>query len=279
MSAGKKKLQAVEAAAPGMARLRALLQVLRGPGGCPWDQEQTHRSLAPYLLEETYEVLEALDADDPAQLREELGDLLLQIVFHAQLAEEAGKFDLETVAELEVKKMVERHPHVFATETAETAGDVRDQWEARKRKKSKRSSLADGVPKALPALTRAQTISARAASLGFDWLDATETWGKVEEEHAELKQLLAKEAPASHTTEAIEEEIGDLLLALVNLARKLGLDSEAALRRAVDKFVTRFDRMERQEKPRESGSNVAQDWDEAWQKAKQPLSSAEDASS
>lgn len=254
---------ALAAAAPGVARLRALLAILRGPGGCPWDQEQTHASLAPYLLEEAHEVIEAIDSGDPAHLCEELGDLLLQVVFHAQIAEESGHFDLDAIAEAEVAKMVERHPHVFADAQATSADDVRNQWEARKHARRPRNSIADGVPKSLSALVRAQTISARAASLGFDWLDVSELWPKLAEEQAELQAAIAEQ-----DRDSCEEELGDLLFALVNLARHLGLDAESALRRATTKFAARFDRMQRPSDGSRRDTHTRAAWDRAWDEAK-----------
>jgi MazG family protein len=258
------RLAYVRAGARGIGQLRRLLEVLRAPGGCPWDREQTHRSLAPYLIEETYEVLDALDSGDRAGLRKELGDLLLQIVFHAQIAAENSEFDLDDIAQAEVDKMVERHPHVFGEEVATSAKDVLDKWEARKRSREPRQSLADGVPLALPALTRAQTLSARAAGLGFDWGTAAEVVDKIREEIAEI------EPHVDTGGDSLEEEIGDLLLATVNLARKSGLDAEAALRRATDKFVSRFDRMAKPAEGRLSSPEAATAWDRAWLAAKRP---------
>ncbi len=262
MTTPEERLEQVYAAAAGIRRLEALMGVLRGPGGCPWDHDQTHQTLAKYLLEETYEVLDALDSGDVDQIEAELGDLLLQVVFHVQIARENGQFDLDSIAEREVTKMVERHPHVFAEAHAESADDVRDQWENRKRRDDPDRSIADGVPQAMPALNRAQTISARAASLGFDWNNIGEVWEKVNEELAEARDADKDE---------LEEELGDLMFALVNVARHAGLDAEGALRNATRKFVSRFDAMEKPTKPRNSGESAASQWDSAWDRAKRLL--------
>ncbi len=217
-----------------MARLRA-------PDGCPWDREQTHQSLRKYLLEEAYEALSALDAGDLAALEEELGDLLLQIVFHAQVADEEGFFSFGDVVAGIVTKMIRRHPHVFGEATARDAETVLRNWEALKRaEREQRSqperSMLDGVPAAMPALAYAQAIQARAARVGFDWPDVTGVLEKVAEE--------AREVVAAKSSEQREEEFGDLLFVLVRLADRLGVDAEDALRAASAKFRARFARME-----------------------------------
>lgn len=183
---------------------------------------------------------------------------------------ESGRFDLDEVAEREVAKMVERHPHVFGEETAKSAADVLGAWEKRKRAQKPRTGIGDGVPRAMPALSRAQTISARAAGLGFDWIDVGELWPKIDEELGELKQHL--DAPGALDRDGLEDELGDLLFALVNLARQLDLDAEAALRRATDKFAARFDLMPHPAAPRRSGPEAAAAWDAAWAEAKRRLS-------
>jgi MazG family protein len=231
--------------------LVALQARLRAPNGCPWDREQTHDSLRTYLVEETYEVLDALDSSEPRKFADELGDLLLQIVFHAELAAEAGKFDIADVIEQIYTKMVRRHPHVFGNVRAETSADVLKNWEqlkAEERAKSKVSeakapdaSILDAVPRNLPGLLEAHQLTRRAANVGFDWQDVNGIFDKLAEETTELKQLLASR---ERRTEEIEEEVGDLLFVGVNLARFLGFDAEIALKKANRKFAQRFRGME-----------------------------------
>jgi len=232
--------------------LVALQARLRAPNGCPWDREQTHDSLRTYLVEETYEVLDALDSGDPRKFADELGDLLLQIVFHAELAAEAGKFDIADVIEQIYTKMVRRHPHVFGKVRAETSADVLKNWEqlkAEERAKSKVSeakapdaSILDAVPHNLPGLLEAHQLTRRASNVGFDWQDVNGIFDKLAEETAELKQSLAS---GEGRAEEIEEEVGDLLFVGVNLARFLGFDAEIALKKANRKFAQRFREMER----------------------------------
>ena len=232
--------------------LVALQARLRAPNGCPWDREQTHDSLRTYLVEETYEVLDALDSGDPHKFADELGDLLLQIVFHAELAAEAGKFDIADVIEQIYTKMVRRHPHVFGKVRAETSADVLKNWEqlkAEERAKSKVSeakapdaSILDAVPHNLPGLLEAHQLTRRASNVGFDWQDVNGIFDKLAEETAELKQSLAS---GEGRAEEIEEEVGDLLFVGVNLARFLGFDAEIALKKANRKFAQRFREMER----------------------------------
>jgi MazG family protein len=237
--------------------LVALQARLRAPNGCPWDREQTHDSLRTYLVEETYEVLDALDGGDARKFADELGDLLLQIVFHSELAAEAGKFDIADVIEQIYTKMVRRHPHVFGKIRAETSAQVLKNWEqlkAEERVKDDRAknnnaqapsaeaSILDAVPRSLPALLEAHQLTRRAASVDFDWADVNGIFDKLAEETAELKQLLAS---GDARPEEVEEEVGDLLFVGVNLARFLGLDAEIALKRANRKFARRFREMER----------------------------------
>jgi tetrapyrrole methylase family protein / MazG family protein len=232
--------------------LIALQARLRAPNGCPWDREQTHDSLRTYLVEETYEVLDALDSGDARKFADELGDLLLQIVFHAELAAEAGKFDIADVIEQIFTKMVRRHPHVFGKVRAETSADVLKNWEqlkAEERAKSKASeakppdaSILDAVPRSLPGLLEAHQLTRRAANVGFDWQDVKGIFDKLAEETAELKESLAS---GDGRAEEIEEEVGDLLFVGVNLARFLGFDAEIALKKANRKFAGRFREMER----------------------------------
>jgi MazG family protein len=215
-------------------RLQDLIARLRDPQhGCPWDRRQTHQSLAPHLVEETYEVLDALDAQDDDALCEELGDLAFLLAFHAHLAHERGAFDLETVLHKLCDKMTARHPHVFGDATLDTAQAVQQAWEQRKQTDGR--SLLDGVPRALPALQRAERLTAKAATVGFDWTHAHEVMAKIEEELAELKDALAHDDPAH-----IQEELGDLLFSVVNLARKLNIHPEQALQSTNQKFDRRF---------------------------------------
>ena len=227
-----------------LAELVEVMARLRAPDGCPWDREQTHASLKPYLLEEAYEALEAIDASDDDELCSELGDVLLQVVFHAQIAAEEGRFSIEEVGRAIVDKLVRRHPHVFADATVDGADQVLKNWEQIKKEERREQgaeapSLLDGIPPQLPALMRAQRIQARAAKQGFDWDRIDGPLDKVEEEFAELRQA-CQQADAA----AVEDEFGDLLFAMVNTSRFLNVDSEQALRAAVGKFERRFRALE-----------------------------------
>jgi MazG family protein len=250
-----------------MKRLIDVMATLRDPnGGCPWDREQTFRSIAPYTLEEAYEVADAIERADYQGLEEELGDLLLQVVFHARMAEELGLFDFARVVDGIVAKMVRRHPHVFAGEAVAGAADQQRRWEeikaAEKASKTKVvASLLGDVPVALPALTRAVKIGSRAARVGFDWPDAAGPRAKVTEELAELDEAMALGEPAR-----IEAELGDALLALANLARHLNVDPEGALRAANERFARRFSAVE-QVAAAEPGADL-ETLEQAWQRAK-----------
>jgi MazG family protein len=224
---------------------------LRAPGGCPWDRDQTHESLLPAIIEEAYEVAEAARAKDDAHFREELGDLLLLVVMHAEIAREAGRFHIDNVLCEVSDKLVRRHPHVFGASDARDAGTVLKQWEAIKREEKKADShFLASLPKALPALVRAQKAQSKAARVNFDWTEVCDVLAKVEEELREIKEAIASSyrhladercaGSASH----VEDEIGDVLFAVVNLARKCKIDAESALQRATDKFVARFNRLE-----------------------------------
>lgn len=228
--------------------LVSLMARLRAKNGCPWDRKQTHRSLRPFLLEETHEVLEAIDSRDPARLKDELGDLLFQIIFHAQLAREAGRFDIDDVITGCIVKMRRRHPHVFGRARLRTSGQVLENWEEIKRRERKGSgrSLLDGVPRTLPALIRAHRVQAKAARVGFTWSKVEEASAKVNEEIAELSAALH-----SRRSARITEELGDAFFALVNLARFAGADPEDALHQAVGKFIRRFARVEQESRHRE----------------------------
>jgi MazG family protein len=214
-------------------RLLELMSRLRAPGGCPWDREQTFDSIKPYTLEETYEVLDAIDRRDFAALAEELGDFILQAVFYAEMAREQGLFDINDSLDHINRKLVRRHPHVFADGDARTSAEVKQRWdEIKKDEKPASHGLLDGVPRAQPALAEAAQISAKAAGAGFDWPDLEGVLGKVREELDELKRAA--------TPEEREAELGDLLFTLVNVARFLKADPEQALRRTNAKFRARF---------------------------------------
>jgi nucleoside triphosphate diphosphatase len=221
-------------------QLCEIVAKLRAPGGCPWDREQTHESLLPALVEEVYEVVEAARAKHNAHFREELGDLLLLVVMHAEIAREAGRFNIDSVLRDVSDKLVRRHPHVFGTSDARDSGAVLKQWEAIKREEKKADShYLASLPKALPALMRAQKAQSKVARVNFDWTEVRDVIAKVKEELREMK-----EAIASQDRQAIQDEIGDVLFAIVNLARKCKVDAEAALQTATDKFVTRFNLLE-----------------------------------
>jgi MazG family protein len=224
-----------------LARLRAVVHRLRAPGGCPWDREQTHETLIPHLLEEAYEVAEAIKNNDMPHLREELGDLLLQPVLHAEIASETGAFDLDAIAHELTEKLIRRHPHVFGEANAETSDAVLKQWDAIKReeKGTQRESILHGISHGLPALMRAQKLQKKAAKVGFDWPDAAPVLEKIREEAAEITHAMDARNAA-----AVTEEVGDLLFTVVNLARKLGVDSESALAAASAKFERRFGQVE-----------------------------------
>jgi tetrapyrrole methylase family protein / MazG family protein len=236
-------------ASRGGERLLDLVRVvarLRAPDGCPWDRAQTHRSLRRHLLDEAYELLDAIEEGDPARLKEELGDLLLQAIFHAQMAADEGAFDVDDVAEVEVEKLIRRHPHVFADVDADTPEQVYANWERIKAEEKGSDRIDAEIPSALPALLAAQKVQRRAAGRGFDWAELAGAVEKVREELGELEEAatsqegLDREGPAK---DALEEEVGDVLFAVTALARKLGVDAESALRGTMRKFVTRFQEM------------------------------------
>lgn len=261
----------------------ALVQLqkrLLGPGGCPWDREQTHESLRTYLIEETYEVLEALESGDAKRFSGELGDLLLQIVFHAQMASQKGRFDVRDVIENIHTKMVRRHPHVFGEVKAATSKAVLKNWEQLKaeeraaggiRRDGEAQSILAGVPHTLPALLEAYQISRRAANIGFDWEHVEGIFDKLNEEAAELREHLGA-MEKTGAQQGVEEEVGDLLFAAVNLARFLKVDPELALRKANRKFVSRFRAME-QEAARGGGrlaSVPREEMEAMWDRSKRP---------
>jgi tetrapyrrole methylase family protein / MazG family protein len=243
-------------------RLRKIVAQLRSPDGCPWDREQTHQSLKPHLIEECYELVDAIDAGDDKEIKEELGDLLLQVVLHSQMASEEGRFDMDDVATVIADKLIHRHPHVFGENKLPDSEAVLRQWEVIKRaEKQERNSALDGVPKALPALARAQKVQTKAARVGFDWNDADGALEKVQEELSEIESASERQ---------IEEEVGDLLFAIVNFARKKGLDAEQALWQATAKFSDRFQAMERLAKDRdlELASLTLSQMDRLWDEVK-----------
>ena len=248
-------------------RLCEIVAKLRAPDGCPWDREQTNQTLLPGLIEEAYEVAGAVRAGDDHNLREELGDLILVTVMHAQIAEEAGRFNIREVLQEVTAKLIRRHPHVFGESDVRDTDGVVKQWEAIKREEKNDAGghyLAD-LPVALPALMRAQKAQKKAARVNFDWIEIADVIAKVDEELAE-----AKEAIASGDSSAIADEIGDLLFAVVNLARKSKLDAEAALHDATGKFVSRFGRVEDelQARGKKLGEVGLEELDEIWNSVK-----------
>jgi MazG family protein len=247
-------------------KLCAIVAKLRAPGGCPWDREQTHESLLPATIEEVYEVAEAARANDDSHFREELGDLLLLVVMHAEIARETGRFNIESVIQEVSEKLVRRHPHVFGTSDARDPSAVLKQWEAIKRDEKKTDShYLASLPKALPALMRAQKAQSKAARVNFDWNEVRDVIAKVEEELCEIRDAMASEDRAS-----VEGEIGDLLFAVVNLARKCKIDAESALQIATEKFVSRFNRLEDELKARgkKLGETDLTEMDAIWEQIK-----------
>lgn len=222
-------------------QLLSVLDRLRSEQGCPWDRQQTPASLIPYLLEETYEVIESIEANDQPALREELGDLLLHILFQGRIAQERGQFTIDDSVRAITAKLIRRHPHVFGEQNDTTVPEIRQRWEAAKQQEKGRDSVLDGVPRTLPALTRARRIQGKAAAVGFDWGDIAPVWDKVHEELAELRTACEAANAAD-----IEEEFGDLLFSLVNLGRFLQLSPEEALRKAIAKFERRFHTIEQE---------------------------------
>ena len=223
-----------------MDDLLEIMKTLRAPGGCPWDREQTHQSICRNMLEEAYEVVDAIDHEDMENLKEELGDVLLQVVFHARMAEEAGQFTFEDVVDGVCRKLVYRHPHVFGTVEAEDAQGALSAWDAQKRREKGQRTTADAmdsVAQAMPALIRAEKIQEKAQKAGFEWEDISPALDKLVEEVGELRQSIRE-----HSN--VEEELGDLLFAAVKVGRFAGVESEKALQGASEKFIRRFRRME-----------------------------------
>jgi len=279
-----------QSGADHFGQLCEIVAKLRAPGGCPWDREQTHDSLLPALIEEAYEIVGALRARDDANFREELGDLLLLIVMHAEIAREGGRFNIDNVLAEVTEKLIRRHPHVFGKSDVRDSGAVLKQWESIKRtektgKPARNASHSDagghyldGLPAALPALMRAQKVQSKVARVNFDWAEVRDVIAKVEEELGELKQAVASQAQSATgrtrvdtaTEQAIEDEIGDLLFVVVNLARKCKFDAESALQAATDKFVTRFNRLEDelQAQGKRLGDADLVELDEIWNRIK-----------
>lgn len=246
-------------------RLIALTKRLRRE--CPWDREQTHVSLGKHLVEESYEVLDAVENGDMPELKNELGDLLLQVLFHANIAEEEGAFTLADVSQTLSEKLIARHPHIFGTGKADTPSEVKQNWE-RLKKKEGRKSVLDGLPSHLPALLHASRIQEKAASVGFDWEKAEDVWEKVEEERGELR-----DAVAEGDSEAIRHEFGDLLFALVNYGRFIGVEPEDSLRATIRRFRARFSFVESELErrgilPEEAG---LAEMEQLWQESKKKL--------
>lgn len=226
----------------GFQDLIEIMKILRAPDGCPWDREQDHKSIRQDFIEETYEVIEAIDTEDKELLKEELGDVLLQVVFHSEIESEKGSFNIDDVCDGICKKLIIRHPHVFSDVRVETTDDVLTNWDNIKmqtKSQKKQSDAMDSVSKALPSLMRSAKLQKKAAKIGFDWEDVNGALDKVDEEVKELK-----EAVSSGNKENMEEELGDLLFSVVNVSRFIKVDSEEALYKACDKFVSRFKKME-----------------------------------
>ncbi len=220
-------------------KLVEIMRTLRSPQGCPWDREQTHESLRPYLMEETYEVLDSIDGGRYGELKTELGDLLLHIIFHSQLAAESGSFTIAEVLQGINDKLIRRHPHVFGDGQLENSTQVHQQWERLKLKEKERPQLLEGVPLHQPALNRAFRVQEKAAGVGFDWPDTAPVWEKIQEELRELRVEID-----SGRKDRVEHELGDLLFSIVNLSRKLQVNPEDALRRSIASFTRRFNFIE-----------------------------------
>jgi len=253
---------------PDLVRLMAKL---RSKNGCPWDREQTHKSLLPYLIEEAYEVVDTIEAGDDERLKEELGDLLLQIIFHARIADEGGRFDIQEVIDHLNGKLKARHPHVFGKKKASSSEEVLRNWEHIKlsKQKDKNKSVLSGIPRHLPALLKAYRVQEKVSRVDFDWKNKEDVFSKIEEEIDELKKASIKKIKKRR----VEDEMGDILFSWVNLARHLKINPEFALRRTIDKFVKRFNYIERQLKKRkiplkEAGLPLL---DSLWEEAKESV--------
>lgn len=250
------------------AELVKIMEQLRAEKGCPWDRAQTHESLKPFLIEEAYEVLEAMEAKDQGKFQEELGDLLFQIIFHTQISKEQGQFTMEQLLEKITEKMIRRHPHVFSDALVADAQEVLFNWEEIKRREKgdkRTGSALDGIPRDLPSLLRAHRLQDRASRLGFDWPDVEGAYAKAEEEMGELRSAL-HEGERSR----MEEELGDLLFSLVNIARFIEVNPEEALRKAIGRFIQRFHHIEEsfKQQGREIQKGDLEEMERLWQEAK-----------
>jgi len=255
----------------GMDDLLAIMKLLRSPEGCPWDREQDHRSIRSNFIEEAYEAVDAIDADDKPALCEELGDVLLQVVFHTQMEAEQGTFSFDDVCDGICKKLIHRHPHIFSDVIAGTSGEVLRNWDAIKKKEKGQETQTDtmqSIPRCFPALMRAAKVQNKAAKVGFDWEDVQGPLDKLREETAELSEALEQK-----DSEGVQEELGDVLFAAVNVSRFVDLDAEETLTRATDKFIARFARVERlaSEKEMDMKTLSLEELDRLWDKAKEEL--------
>jgi MazG family protein len=250
---------------PSLKRLQAIMARLRASGGCRWDQSQTHKSLLPYLIEETYEVVEVIEKNQPEKLKEELGDLLLQIFFHAQIADEADLFDIDKVADDICEKLIRRHPHIFGEKKDLNPNEVRDQWEKIKVESKEKESVLDGIPISMPALLLGYRVGEKAAGVGFDWKNPGDIFDKLKEEIAEFEEEFS-----NNHKERMIDEFGDILFAMANLARKVGIDPENALRRTIRRFIKRFEYIEESLKRRGQAfsQTTLEEMEELWQEAK-----------
>lgn len=250
-------------------RLIEVVAKLRGKTGCPWDRKQDHNSLKPYVVEEAYEMLDAIDKNDMDKLRDELGDILLQVMLHSQIAGEKKKFSIKDVVNGITNKMIRRHPHVFAKKKVSCIDEIWSNWEEIKKDEAEYASILDSVPKAMPALLRADKVQKKASRVGFDWNNVAGAWDKVKEELEEIFELIRKNDDNKHK-KRIKEEIGDLLFAVVNVSRKLEIPAEEALQEAVDKFSKRFKYIEDNSKSTKKPLKDMgiKEMDRLWDKAK-----------
>jgi len=247
-------------------KLVEIMAALRGDNGCPWDREQTRESLKPFLIEETYEVIEAIDEGSPEKIKEELGDLLFQILFHAQIGKERGEFDIDGVIDGITNKMLNRHPHVFGDEKYRTSEEVLKRWQEIKKSEGKQEeSLLEGVPSSMPSLLRAHKLQDRAARVGFDWERVGDVIAKLDEEVEEFKEALGK-----NSVHEMEEELGDIFFMLVNISRFIGVNPDDALRKTISKFIKRFRHIEitAAERGQVLSEMSLEEMDDLWNEAK-----------
>ncbi|MFZ3138547.1 MAG: nucleoside triphosphate pyrophosphohydrolase [Thermodesulfovibrionales bacterium] len=249
-----------------LQELLNIMEKLRGEKGCPWDKEQTRETLKPYIIEEAYELLEAIEENDPEKIKEELGDLLFQIVFQSQIARENKEFDMPDIIDKIAKKMVSRHPHVFGNTTCSTSDEVVAQWEVQKKREGKlRESILEGVPETLPSLLRAHRLQKRAAGVGFDWERVDDVLKKLDEELKEFKEALG-----TKNKDMIEDELGDIFFMLVNISRFIGVNPEDAHRKTISKFIHRFRYIEMKaaDQGRKLSDMTLDEMDKLWDEAK-----------